>query len=62
MKPRLPLSELALMLQEARRRNPAAYTLIAALAGMSERRVKDIAYGAEPTMAEKLILEVQARG
>ena len=62
MRPRYPLSELALQLQEARRRNPQAYTLIAALAGMTERRVKDIAYGAEPTMTEKIVLETAARG
>lgn len=62
MKPSIRLSELALQLQEARRRNPQAYLWFGIEAGIPEERVKKIAYGAEPTMREKAILEGLARG
>lgn len=56
-------SATALMLQEARRRDPAAYRIIAAAARIPERRVRAIAYGqAEPTDQERAILEIEARG
>ena len=61
MKQKIPLTELALSLQEARRRNPAAYRIIAITAGFTEKRVKEIAYGAEPTLTEKITLESLAR-
>jgi hypothetical protein len=62
MKSKAPLGELALSLQEARRRNPDAYSIIGAVSGYGERRIKEIARGAEPTIQEKTILESLARG
>ena len=62
MKPKPKLGELALSLQEARRRNPAAYRIIGLVAGIPEKRVKAIAYGAEPELSEKMTLERLARG
>lgn len=62
MKPKSKLSELALSLQEARRRNPAAYMIIGLVAGIPEKRIKAIAYGAEPEYSEKIILESLAWG
>lgn len=62
MKPRLPLSELALQLQEARRRDPGAYVTIGAAAGIPEKRVKAIAYGTDPEPWEKSVLQRLARG
>ena len=62
MKPKGPLSELALQLQEARRRKPDAYFIIGAVSGFGEKRVKAIARGAEPTTAEEITLKALARG
>lgn len=62
MKINVPLSGLALSLQEARRRNPGAYSIIGAVSGYGEKRVKAIAHGEEPTLEEKIILEGLARG
>lgn len=62
MKPRLSLSELALMLQEARRQDPGAYVTIGAAARIPAGRVKAIAYGAEPEPWEKAVLPKAARG
>lgn len=63
MKQKPKLSELALSLQEARRRNPGAYGIIALVSGIPEARVKAIAYGkADPDYSEKIILEMYARG
>ncbi len=63
MKQKPKLSELALQLQEARRRNPGAYGILAIVSGISEERIKAIAYGkAEPDYSEKIILEGLARG
>jgi hypothetical protein len=62
MKPKPKLGELALSLQEARRMNPAAYRIIHALSGITEKRIKEIAYGAEPDLSEKMTLERLARG
>ena len=62
MKTKVPLSELALSLQEARRRKPDAYSIIGAVSGLGEKRVKEIAYGAEPDIYEKTTLEGLARG
>lgn len=57
------LSEIALQLQEARRRDPAAYRTIAAAARIPVARVKQIAYGqAEPTEQERRVLAIEARG
>ncbi len=56
-------SQTALMLQEARRRDPAAYRIIAAAARIPEHRIRAIAYGqAEPTDQERAILELETRG
>ena len=60
LKPKL--GELALSLQEARRRNPAAYRIIHLVSGIPEARVKAIAYGADPDLSEKMTLESLARG
>jgi hypothetical protein len=62
MKPRPKLGELALSLLEVRRRNPAAYRIISLTSGIPEKRIKAIAYGAEPEYSEKIILESLARG
>jgi hypothetical protein len=62
MKQKPKLGELALSLQEARRRNPKAYALISLLSEIPEKRVKRIAYGAEASDAEKDILASLARG
>jgi len=62
MKPPRKFSELALMLQEARRQHPDAYYCIGQAARIPERRVKAIAYGAEPTGQERTILMLYARG
>lgn len=62
MKKQKCFSELALSLQEARRMNPAAYRIIHALSGITEKRIKEIAYGAEPELSEKMTLERLARG
>ena len=62
MKAKPKLSELALSLQEARRRNPGAYGILAIVSGIDEARIKAIAYGAEPDHSEKIILEMHARG
>ena len=50
------------MLQEARRQHPDAYYCIGQAARIPERRVKAIAYGAEPTGQERTILMLYARG
>lgn len=56
-------SELALQLQEARRRDPDAYRTIAAAARIPVARVKAIAYSqAEPTEQERTVLAIEARG
>lgn len=62
MKPKGKLNELALQLQEARRRDPGTYVAIGAAAGIPAARVKAIAYGAEPELWERSVLERLARG
>ena len=53
-------SPLAISLQLATKRNPDAYKIIGAVSGFGEKRVKEIAEGAEPTIAEKITLETLA--
>jgi hypothetical protein len=62
VKPKPKLGELALSLQEARRRNPAAYRIIRLVSGIPEKRIKKIAYGDEATEEEKATLAGLARG
>lgn len=62
MKTRKPVSELALQLQELRRRNPQAYWILSKVTAIPEARVKAIARGEEPTIQEELVLKAHARG
>lgn len=52
--------ELRDSLKAAKRRNPAAYSLISIVSGVSEARIKAIAKGESPDVVEKISLESAA--
>jgi len=47
-------------LQKVAKRKPGAYSIIGAVSGLGEKRVREIAKGREPTFEERKILEVLA--
>jgi hypothetical protein len=51
---------IAIKLQLATKRNPDAYKIIGAVSGLGEKRVREIAEGADPTFIEERTLEVLA--
>jgi len=53
-------SPLAVSLQLAKARNSDAYKIIGAVSGFGEKRVKEIAEGAEPTTVELYTLRALA--
>lgn len=54
--------KLRMQLRYALARNPGAYVIIGAVAGILSERVKAISEGEKPTRPELVILESLARG
>lgn len=44
-------------LKSAQKRNPNAYSIISAVAGMRKKRIKEIAEGSEMSVIERVILD-----
>lgn len=51
------MKPMAQILKEVKKRKPDAFSIIGAVSGFGEKRIKEIAEGAEMSLTEKVILE-----
>ena len=52
------MSEISEILKAAKKRKPDAYSIIGAVSGLGEKRVKEIAEGSEASVIEEKTLEM----
>ena len=51
------MESMAQKLKEVKKRKPDAFSIIGAVSGLGEKRVKEIADGSEMSVVEKMVLE-----
>ena len=56
------MSEISKKLKAVKKRKPDAFSIIGAVSGLGEKRVREIAEGSEPSLTELKTLELLSEG